>query len=84
MGRVLGNFHLSLAHTRQTTFSAPIVLTTESEGRLTIIDGQQRLATTAILFAAIRDEFKDRNDHQRATIIQDEFLSTQIFRDRLT
>ena len=42
----------------------------------TIIDGQQRLATTAMLLAAIRDEFAARGDAKRASIAQSEFLSS--------
>ncbi len=43
---------------------------------MTVIDGQQRLATTAILLAAIRDEFESRGDQNRATIIQSTYLAT--------
>lgn len=41
-----------------------------------IIDGQQRLATTSILLAAIRDEYKSRGDSTRADIVQKDFLAT--------
>ena len=44
-------------------------------GRVSIIDGQQRLATTAILLAAMRDEFRDRGDVERARIIEEKFLA---------
>ena len=57
-------------------FLGTSVLTTEADGKLTIIDGQQRLATTAMLFAAIRDQFTERNDAQRGRIIQNDFLSS--------
>src|SRR5688572_2835916 len=43
-------------------FLGTIVMTREDADRATIIDGQQRLATTAILLAAIRDEYRARKD----------------------
>jgi len=43
--------------------------------RVAIIDGQQRLATTAILIAAIRDEFRARGDNERANIVQTTYLA---------
>ncbi|MEX2324050.1 MAG: DUF262 domain-containing protein [Acidimicrobiia bacterium] len=44
--------------------------------RATIIDGQQRIATTAILLAAIRDVFKRQGDTTRADSIQQKFLAS--------
>jgi hypothetical protein len=59
-------------------FLGTIVLTrpSYSSARDTIIDGQQRLATTSILLAAIRDEFRNRHDSTRADIVQHKYLST--------
>ncbi|MBI3971299.1 MAG: DUF262 domain-containing protein [Chloroflexi bacterium] len=59
-------------------FLGTIVLTksTSASFRDTIIDGQQRLATTSILLAAIRDEFGNRGDSKRAEIVQHKYLST--------
>lgn len=58
-------------------FIGTIVLTPAgSSNRFHVIDGQQRLATTSILLAAIRDEFKERSDAKRGTIVQDTYLST--------
>jgi len=51
-------------------FIGTIVLTPAgSSNRFHVIDGQQRLATTSILLAAIRDEFKERSDAKRGTIV---------------
>ena len=47
---------------KQTYFLGVIVLTGGADGDLEIADGQQRLATTTILLAAIRDYFHSRND----------------------
>jgi hypothetical protein len=48
-----------------------------------VIDGQQRLATTAILIAAIRDELKERGDQDRARIVDEQFLSRMDLRTAL-
>jgi hypothetical protein len=57
-------------------FMGTVVLSKEGVvGRDTIIDGQQRLATTTILLAAIRDEFRTRNDEIRAGIVQSTYLA---------
>ena len=45
---------------KQAYFLGVIVLTTGEEDKLEIADGQQRLATTTILLAAIRDFFPQR------------------------
>lgn len=56
-------------------FLGTVVLTGEGlAGREAIIDGQQRIATTAILLAAIRDEYKARGD-DRSPIIQSSYLA---------
>lgn len=56
-------------------FLGTIVLTEEgAAGRLAVIDGQQRLATTAMLLAAIRDEYKARGD-DRSSIVQTNYLA---------
>jgi hypothetical protein len=56
-------------------FLGTVVLTKKDDISSTIIDGQQRLATTAILFSAIRDEFAARGDAGRATTVQATYLS---------
>ena len=59
---------------RSTYFLGTIVLT-RGEGDLPeVSDGQQRLATTTILIAAIRDYFFQNNDHKRADAIENDFL----------
>lgn len=57
-------------------FLGTVVLSKEGrDGRETIIDGQQRVATTAILLSAIRDEFKDRGDAARGNIVSSDYLA---------
>ncbi|MFD7641814.1 DUF262 domain-containing protein [Kitasatospora sp. NPDC059795] len=58
-------------------FFGTIVLTQDgAERRKKIIDGQQRLVTSSLLIAAIRDELH-RLSHPRAQLIGDEFLASQ-------
>ena len=56
-------------------FLGVIVLTTGADGNLEIADGQQRLATTTILLAAMRDYFHHRQDRDMIGDISD-FLRT--------
>lgn len=57
-------------------FLGTIVLSSEGDARESIIiDGQQRLATAAILIAAIRDHFADADDDARAQALQSQFLT---------
>jgi Protein of unknown function DUF262/Protein of unknown function (DUF1524) len=58
-------------------FLGTVVLSREglTAGRISIIDGQQRIATTAILLAAIRDEFRARGDDTRSATMQQQYLA---------
>lgn len=47
-----------------------------ADERFTIIDGQQRLATTSLLLAAVRDAYHARNDDQRSEKIQASYLAS--------
>jgi uncharacterized protein DUF262/uncharacterized protein DUF1524 len=64
-------------------FLGSIVVIGTKEGRSMVVDGQQRLATTLILLAAIRDFLEDNNDAisagklQRAYILSEEFGSSE-------
>jgi len=72
-----GDLREAFTETAPEYFLGTTVLTHQAvPPRDTIIDGQQRLATTSILLAAIRDEFAERGDATRAEIMQREFLST--------
>jgi uncharacterized protein with ParB-like and HNH nuclease domain len=63
-------------------FVGTIVLskTGSTSGTATVIDGQQRLATTALLLAAIRDEFDKRGDANRGRIIHEKYLASSDLR----
>lgn len=54
-------------------FLGSVVLVLEDDSRH-VADGQQRLATTAILLAAIRDHFYSVGEKTRASAIEQEFL----------
>ena len=58
-------------------FLGTIVLTPGSNQRLHVIDGQQRLASTTIFLAEIRNYFRQHDDLERATIIQSKFIAQQ-------
>jgi hypothetical protein len=55
-------------------FLGSIVVVKRSDGQLEVNDGQQRLATTAILLAAIRNYFGQAGD-SAADIIESQFLA---------
>jgi hypothetical protein len=57
-------------------FLGSIVLVTRDDGQLEVNDGQQRLATSMILIAAIRDYFLSIKDEKTASLIEDDFLFT--------
>lgn len=65
----------AISSDKQAYFLGALVLTNGSEGTLEIADGQQRLATTTILLAAIRDYFYLREDPHMVRDLHD-FLHT--------
>lgn len=61
-------------------FLGTVVLADGEDNRESIIDGQQRLVTTSILIAAIRDYFASKGQTQRAQDITQEYLSKRDIR----
>ena len=55
-------------------FMGTIVMTKTGSEEWEIADGQQRLATTSIIFSAIRDIFLGMEEEQRARSIENDFL----------
>ncbi len=55
-------------------FLGSIVTTKNAAGEIHVVDGQQRLATTTILIAAIRDHFLATSDRNRASQLETKFL----------
>jgi hypothetical protein len=55
-------------------FLGSVVLTSGNSGRKEVVDGQQRLATTTLLIAAIRDFLVKQGDDKRATNIESKYL----------
>ena len=66
----------AIAESEEEYFLGSIVAS-ENEGdedHLEVVDGQQRLATTSILIAAIRDYFHSEGDTERADGIESKYL----------
>lgn len=64
-------------------FLGNIVLSGEgADSGHVIIDGQQRLATTMILLAAIRNEYRRRSDDKAKDIVQEEYIAKWDLRTR--
>jgi len=70
------DFSNALTKSEGSYFLGTIVLTKGSGENPEVSDGQQRLATTSILIAAIRDYFFNQNDLKRAGAIADTYLRT--------
>lgn len=71
---LLQDFALAISEAKP-YFLGTIVTIPREEGTLEVVDGQQRLATTAILLSAIRDYARKREDELLVTSIDTEFLS---------
>jgi hypothetical protein len=73
---LFSDFATAIAKGKNSYFLGTIVLT-RGEGDIPeVSDGQQRLATTTILLAAIRDYFSSIGDKKRADSIEHDFLKT--------
>lgn len=66
----------SMGENNHSYFLGTVVLTKKKNGILEIADGQQRLATTAMVLAAIRDYNADKGDAKSAHSIESDFLCT--------
>ena len=64
----------AIANSESEYFLGSIVVTRNDNGRPQVVDGQQRLATSVILLAAIRDYFLATNDEERAGVIEKDYL----------
>lgn len=73
---LFSDFADAIAKNRATYFLGTIVLTRGESDIPEVSDGQQRLATTSILLAAIRDYFFENEDKKRAESIEQDFLKT--------
>lgn len=63
-------------------FLGTVVTTRNEDGKLTIIDGQQRLVTASVLIASIRDYFMRDGQTERARDIEREYLFKREIRSR--
>lgn len=64
----------AMRENRDTYFLGTVVMTKCDDGKLEVADGQQRLATTTIILATMRDCSLRANDEQSAQSIENEFL----------
>lgn len=55
-------------------FLGSVVVSTEESKALEVVDGQQRLATTAIILAGVRDYFINVGDDARADTLESDYL----------
>jgi hypothetical protein len=70
------DFSNAIAANKPEYFLGTIVLTRGASDIPEVSDGQQRLATTTILLAAIRDYLRSVKDFKRVQSIEQEFLKT--------
>jgi len=63
-------------------FLGTIVTIPRGDGALEVVDGQQRLATTALLLAAIRDHLQDKGEKVLVEAINNDFLTGIARRER--
>jgi hypothetical protein len=68
------DFTQSIDQNKSNYFLGTVVLTQSQSGAFEVADGQQRLATTTILLAAIRDFFHRKKDEALMSSIENELL----------
>src|SRR5205823_14936059 len=64
-------------------FLGTIVAIHGTDGKLFVVDGQQRLATTLILLAAIRDFHDDNGDSAGARLFESEYVLSRHYLKKL-
>src|SRR5260370_28235659 len=79
---VLHDVENAIDEKQEEYFLGSIVVTKASSERPEIVDGQQRLATTAIVLSAIRDYFDDKNDADTARQIEMKYLIQKDLRSK--
>ncbi len=78
------DFARAIGENKKSYFLGTVVLTIGKNGAFDVADGQQRLATSTILLAAIRDWFFAKKDSLLVNSIENEFLFTVIRETRET
>lgn len=74
-----GDLRSAMLNSAPDYFMGTIVFT-PVPGRKAVIDGQQRLATVAILLAVFRDVLREAKDETRAAVIEQTYLATRDLR----
>lgn len=70
------DLRMALTSAQPYYFMGTIVVSREFNSNAIVIDGQQRLATTSLLMAAIRDAFSYGNENNRADAIRGKYLTS--------
>lgn len=70
----LRDIQAAMADNEAEYFLGSIVATGSSDDQVEVVDGQQRLATTAVLIAAVRDWYVDNGDIESAVELERDFL----------
>lgn len=69
------DLRMALTSSQPYYFMGTIVVSRDTLTSSIVIDGQQRLATTSLLIAAIRDAFSNGEDSNRAQALKDKYLT---------
>ena len=72
---LLNDIRDALTNKEKEYFLGSIVLTSSSNGRFEVIDGQQRLTTVSLIISAIKNIFRSFEDNEAVISIQQDFLS---------
>jgi uncharacterized protein with ParB-like and HNH nuclease domain len=71
------DFKLAISNNDREYFLGSIVVISSEDRRSMVVDGQQRLATTLILLAAIRDFHDDYGDQKGARRLERSFILSE-------
>ena len=80
--QLLKDIFESMEESEDQYFLGTVVLVESEKGRRLIADGQQRIATTSIILARIRDQLRFHGEEKDADDIQNRYLKTYVRRDK--
>jgi len=71
---LLSDIHEAIKSKEKEYFLGSIVVTGPVDKRYEVVDGQQRLTSVSLLISAIRDKFRDDQDHEAENSIRNDYL----------